>query len=192
MDCERVRELMLDAVEAELSAEQVAPVREHLAGCDACRAEYERLERASLVLKDSLDVLAPVRHYATAERVGRIMMAARRPIQFRAQRRWVALAATLMIVVCAVSIWSSLGLMEPESVPPAPVAQAENEAVLVLLAAQEPSAPISEVHPQAIGTAPEEPPTVAHRPRLATLDTPGLCVPVDQDFYDHEEASRWW
>jgi len=192
MDCERVRELMLDVVEAELSVQQEADVREHLAGCDACRAECARLERASLALKDALDVLAPVRHYATAERVGRIMMAAQRPIQFRAQRRWVALAATLMIVVCAVSIWSSLGLMQPEAAPSTFATPTENEAVLVLLAAQEPSSPIREVHPQAIGTESDVPPTVAHRPRLATLDTPGLCVPVDQDFYDHEEASRWW
>jgi len=192
MDCERVRKLMLDLVESELKAPEEVAVREHLAVCDACRAECGRLERASYVLKESLDVLAPVKSYATSERVGRLMAAAHRPIQFRTQRGWVALAATIMIVVCAVSIWSSLGLIQPEPAEPAPVARTENEAVLVLLAAQEPTAPIREMYPQAIGTAPEAPPTVAHRPRLATLDTPNLCVPVDQDFYDHEEASRWW
>jgi predicted anti-sigma-YlaC factor YlaD len=192
MDCERVRKLMLDFIESALAAAQQVQVREHLADCDACRAECERLEQASLMLRDSVDALAPVQSYATAARVGRLMAAAHRPIQFRAQRAWVALAATIMIVVCAVSIWSSLGLMSPESAPPAPVAQNEEAAVFVLLAAQEPAAPIREVHPRAIGTAPEAPPTVALRPRLATLDTPDLCVPVDQDFYDHEEASRWW
>ena len=80
-----------------------------------------------------------------------------------------------MIVVCGVSIWSTLSFMqsEPGPVDPAGVVAQDvpkaDEAVLVLLAAEEPGTPISEVYPQTVGTTPEAPPTVARRPRLARL-----------------------
>lgn len=65
MDCETCSDLLLDLHYDELDAARAAEVRDHLAGCDACRAASERLGRtrvlaARFVLPDAPPTSAAV------------------------------------------------------------------------------------------------------------------------------------
>ena len=45
MNCDQVREKLIDLVYGELAGPEAAAVEEHLRGCAACRAELARLRR---------------------------------------------------------------------------------------------------------------------------------------------------
>ena len=50
MNCNEVKPRLIEAVYGEVPAEFRAAFEEHLAGCPACRLEYERLEQADQAL----------------------------------------------------------------------------------------------------------------------------------------------
>jgi len=50
MNCDQVREKLIDLVYGELAGPEAAAVEEHLRGCAACRAELARLRRARAAL----------------------------------------------------------------------------------------------------------------------------------------------
>lgn len=49
MRCDEIRELLAGFQDGELDATQAAEVRQHLAGCELCRAELARLEKVKEV-----------------------------------------------------------------------------------------------------------------------------------------------
>lgn len=49
MRCDEIRELLAGFQDGELDATQAAEVRQHLAGCESCRAELARLEKVKEV-----------------------------------------------------------------------------------------------------------------------------------------------
>lgn len=51
MTCKHVRDQMADFIGGELSAEQTAVVRDHLASCDACAREARGLQAAAAVVE---------------------------------------------------------------------------------------------------------------------------------------------
>lgn len=51
MDCDKAKDLLLERYDDGLGAPSMASVREHLAGCPACRAEHESLVRVGELLR---------------------------------------------------------------------------------------------------------------------------------------------
>jgi len=45
MRCDRFRELMMARLDGEITPEDLRELEEHLAGCEACRQEFEEMER---------------------------------------------------------------------------------------------------------------------------------------------------
>ncbi len=51
-ECEKYKGLMMGLMDGELSGEEASEVNSHLIRCEACREEYEELQKTSNKLKD--------------------------------------------------------------------------------------------------------------------------------------------
>ncbi len=58
-DCNDIRSKLLDLVEGTLSSTAEAAARRHLAGCDACRVEFEGIEQVAGALPDAAPLRPP-------------------------------------------------------------------------------------------------------------------------------------
>ncbi len=107
MGCANYRELLSALVDDELMADEVADVREHLAGCADCAREYDALEEISRRLKEGV-----VRHSAPDVLKARIRSALAQPDAFSpatepprttGRLRWTTLAAAGLVIAAASS-----------------------------------------------------------------------------------------
>jgi len=101
MNCKEARRLLVAQADAELRGEQAAELARHLAGCAACRAEFEALKQDAVLLRSEPAVEAPEGiSRAALERIRR----PRRPLFLPV---WQAAAAA---VVVAAGLWFGIVL----------------------------------------------------------------------------------
>jgi len=107
MHCADYRELLSALVDDELMADEVADVRQHLAGCADCARDYDALEEVSRRLKEGV-----VRHSAPDVLKARIRSALAQPDAFSpaaepprapGRLRWTTLAAAGLVIAVASS-----------------------------------------------------------------------------------------
>ena len=102
MNCEDIKNLLVEYVDDELSAEGRAVVERHLAACDACAAEVRALREAAELVGSLPRAEAPrgLREYVVAE-AARSAELRRRAAALRWVRAggWLAAAATLVLVI---------------------------------------------------------------------------------------------
>ncbi|HSQ30693.1 MAG TPA: anti-sigma factor [Gemmatimonadaceae bacterium] len=106
MHCADYRELLSALVDDELMADEVADVRQHLAGCADCARDYDALEEVSRRLKEGV-----VRHSAPDVLKARIRSALAQPDAFSpapaprntGRLRWTTLAAAGLVIAAASS-----------------------------------------------------------------------------------------
>ncbi|MBN1675633.1 MAG: zf-HC2 domain-containing protein [Kiritimatiellae bacterium] len=106
MKCQACRRLLSEHMDARLGEEKKKELLEHLAGCAACRSEYEQLEQA-VALVQGLEEVAP-----PADLLEHVHHRLRKE-ERRRQTAWfvfnkpqarIALAAALLIAVCTYSV----------------------------------------------------------------------------------------
>ncbi|MGD2174611.1 MAG: zf-HC2 domain-containing protein [Candidatus Brocadiaceae bacterium] len=197
MHCEEARERLLEAAEGGLAEADSAAIREHIGDCPACRAEYERLQRASEALHDAVSSLAPPTTYLSPSRFERLSKAfaqRRRPIRLITWRRFAVAAAIAAIIASAPFIVGDLVRMFGPAVEPSLASGGRpGDDVAVVFTSVEP-----QEDPRPTGVVPvraREPDAVdrpAPRGTLVRTDSPGVRVPVQHALYDSEESSRWW
>ena len=108
MNCDQVREKLIDLVYGELAGPEAAAVEEHLRGCAACRAELARLRRARAAL-------AKFRAGEPEAAPPLTLPAAPRRIALP-YRRWIgAAAAVAAVAILAVGVW----MMQVDTTPAA-------------------------------------------------------------------------
>lgn len=195
MSCTRVRIMLLEAAEGELPEAQRAVLDRHLEDCSDCRAELERLRKASGSLRKAVKQIDPPTAYLTPRRRDRLFEAYRRktkPVRLITFRRVVAAAAVAAIIACSPFILSDLqGLLAPPA-RPLPVADSGAPADYAVLTSTGAEGP---VRPVRLLPAGMPRPQRAQRPvsgELVRTDAEGLSVPARHALYDPEESSRWW
>ncbi|MFH1732635.1 MAG: zf-HC2 domain-containing protein, partial [Planctomycetota bacterium] len=102
MKCEEIKELLSEYVDGELPAADAASVGQHLAGCDACRAEFEALRQTAALVRSLPRADAPEGlTRAVTESVGKQMVGRRRAavLRWTGVGGWLAAAAALIIVI---------------------------------------------------------------------------------------------
>lgn len=129
MKCEEIKELLSEYVDGELSAADAASVEEHLAGCEACRAELEALRQTAALVRSLPRADAPqglARH--VTESVGKQMVGRKRAaiLRWTGVGGWLAAAAALILVIQLVP-WE--GPLDPGALPEPKIAAlaADNE-----------------------------------------------------------------
>ncbi len=188
---------LLDFVDGEMSPQDKAAVRAHLADCPTCRAEVDELRAGARAVRSAVEQLAPGQRYLTAERLERLTAAhrrPRRPVRLLTLHRLVAAAAVAVIVACAPFLVGDFQriLSPPEQQPEGRMAQPplpewHGRAILASAGRE---APMSVM--QSLPVAAEASYVPDPRAGLATSDTPGVRVPVENALYDPEESSHWW
>lgn len=114
MDHDTADDLVLDLVEGTLSPSLDSDVRAHVAGCDTCRENVDRLVQARLLSTTAA-------HELTAERAGdplrgtvdtQVLSAASRTASSRrsrqsqrTRRRWRRLAIAALVTAAAAAAW---------------------------------------------------------------------------------------
>jgi len=198
VDCTKAQQQLLDAVDGQIEEGELAALREHLARCSACRAEYDRLQSAAQALRTAAPVLAPQQKYLTNERLERLMVdygRETRILRLYMSRGLVAAAAIAAILVSTAVIVVSLPGVVPGTQPAPMVAEAPARppVVPVVLTSAGQGEPMRQFRRLTI-ESPEVP--VWDRwdrdVRFVGNNTEGLVVPVNHVFYDPEESSRWW
>ncbi len=100
--CEKIRDLLSEYLDGELDERAAGEIRSHLASCESCRGELERLHRVSAAVKALPKVPAPkgfARRVAVrlaAEASPRVSAARRRP---SAARVWIPAAAAALLAL---------------------------------------------------------------------------------------------
>jgi anti-sigma factor RsiW len=128
MDCEDVRQRLLDYQRGDVEPSLHAAVRAHLEGCAACA----RVETAEHVLTDVLERRLP-QHAASAALKRRLAGAWSNPVP-RTPRRWLAFAPALAVVALALvggGVLARRALVGTET--PAMVTEAVNDHLRALL-----------------------------------------------------------
>jgi anti-sigma factor RsiW len=196
MDCEEVIGRLLELLDGQLSEPAEQAIRAHLAECESCRSEYDRLQAAHGAVRVAVADLAPERTYATPERVQRLMGAVKKQKRsrriVRLYRTAAATAAVIAIAVCAPLIVSDVQRMREAGRPTGrepDVAFVQPERLMLASGAD--SQGMTTVRPVRADDA-ERRGTKLVRPAVARLDTAGVEVPVDNAFYDPDEAAQWW
>jgi anti-sigma factor RsiW len=196
VNCTEARDRLLEAAEGCLAGQELHSVEEHLARCEACRAEFEELRTASCALRDAVPELAPAQSYLTPDRRRRLMAAyAEGPKLFRlvTYRRFIALAAAAAILISAGAIVLNLGRPWHHRQDKTPVAVQLPQYLPVVLAAAGQGEPVSVFRSIPVsteaGSAWDEP---ARGGRIVRADSAGVRIPVDHAYYDPEESSLWW
>lgn len=198
MDCKQVIERLLDLVEGDVSPGVRDAIRAHLEECERCRTEFERIRVARRAVGLAVDALAPRNVYATERRIGQLMEAAQsaeRPSKIFTFRRLVASAAAAAILVSVPFIVQDLRQMWSS---PAPATGGRDIALLpvpmehLVLASDDQVDHIGPVRPVEAMSGRGGSSSPRQRMQLASLDTEGVRVPVDHDYYDAEEAALWW
>jgi hypothetical protein len=205
VDCDKARDLLLEAADGELPDAVRRSLQTHLAVCNACRTTFEQTEKAVAALRQAASELAHEQPHLTPQRRKRLLVAyeQRQAEHFQeaklfrlvTYRRFVAAAAAAAILVSAGFIASSLVRMarpvEQEPViagGPVPAGY-----VPVVMAASGQGEPVSIIRRIAVAGEAwplgDEP---AGGARLVRSDSAGVMVPVDHAFYDPEESSHWW
>ncbi len=197
MNCEELHPRLLDFVDGDMPPQQKAAVRDHLAECPACRAEVDQLRAGHRAVRAAVGQLAPRQRYLTAERLEMLTAARRRhrrPVRLMTFRRLVAAAAVAAIVATAPFLVGDFRriLAPPEQAPQVQAAQAtmpqwQGRAILAAAGRETPMSVM-----RSLPVAAEAPYVPAPQVSLATSDTPGLRVPVENVLYDPEESSHWW
>ena len=101
MNCEQAKSLLSEYIDGELPAAEDTAVKKHLARCEACRAEFEALERTVALVRSLPRAEAP----EGLERDIKVALdrraARRRSAIFRWAKvgTWLAAAATLVVVI---------------------------------------------------------------------------------------------
>ena len=100
MRCDELTQWMSDSIDGRLDEEQERTLREHVAGCECCRAEYDTLEQTVSLLRDVEQVEPPVDLVARVRE--RMQKPASEPVWLVFNRpQWrAALAACFLVVVC--------------------------------------------------------------------------------------------
>ena len=111
MDCDAVRERLIDLLYEELTPPERSAVEAHLAGCDACREQWDRLRFARSVVTD----------YGLAEPVTEGFIAPGSPVASR--RVWFRVAAAAAVAAGLIlAVWVFHGTGVPTAVAqPGPV-----------------------------------------------------------------------
>jgi len=197
MNCEELHPRLLDFVDGDMPPQQKADVRAHLAECPACRAEVDQLRAGARAVRAAVEQLAPRQRYLTAERLERLMAARRRhrrPVRLLTFQRLVAAAAIAAIVATAPFLVRDFQryLNPPEQQPVEQIAQPplpewHGRAILAAAGRENPTSVM-----RSLPVAAEAPYVPDPRVSLATSDSPGLRVPVENVLYDPEESSHWW
>ena len=122
MNCDEVREKLLDVVEGRAAGEERAAVDVHLGGCPQCRAEFEELAEGLHGLLAAMPVVAPRERYLTHARLECIMgREAPRLFQLATYRQFVAAAAAVAIVISGAFIVAHvLGIRDARRLQEAP------------------------------------------------------------------------
>ena len=200
MHCEELHPRLLEFVDGDMSAEERAAVRAHLAGCPACRAEADQLRAGARAVRAAVQELAPTQHYLTPARLERLMTArsgSRKPFKIITLHRLVAAAAVAAIVAAApflvgdfMQILNPPQEEQPGLVAEAPIPEWHGPAILAATGRGAPMSLMRSV--SATAGAPPAAGSPEGRMSLAVSDTPGLRVPVESVLYDPEESSHWW
>jgi len=125
MKCEEIKELFSEYVDGELSAADAASVEQHLAGCEACRAEFEALRQTAALVRSLPRADAPQGlARSVTESVGKQMAVRKRAaiLRWTGVGGWLAAAAALIIVIQLVPWEGPLDpgvLTEPKIAAPA-------------------------------------------------------------------------
>ena len=125
MKCEEIKELLSEYVDGELSAADAASVEQHLAGCDACRAELEALRQTAALVRSLPRADAPEGlTRSVTESVGKQVAGRKRAavLRWTGVGGWLAAAAALIIVIQLVPWEGPLdpgALTEPKIAAPA-------------------------------------------------------------------------
>jgi anti-sigma factor RsiW len=197
MNCEELHPMLLDFVDGDMTPEDRAAVRTHLAECPACRAEIEELRAGARAVRAAVEVAAPRQHYLTAARMEGLLAArrsSRRPVRLFTLHRLVAAAAIAVIVASVPFLAGDFNrLLNPPPAPPAEqVAQApvQQWGAPVILAATGRERPMSLM--RSVPVAAQAPYAPGPAVTLAGSDTPNVRVPVQSVLYDPDESSHWW
>jgi len=206
VQCEEVRERLLELAE-ECGEPGVLPgVVEHLSQCPECQAELELLRAGRAALESALLQLAPHRRHLTRRRLRRMRKALAAPGPRRrapALGALVAFASVTAIIVSGFFIYRSLSsLLAVPPVSESTVAQESQVPGVVLQPvriglASSPQQDRLHVVPgyvRAEGTRPQTPAPweYASQGDLVLTSSPGVHVPVEHIFYDPEQAGYWW
>lgn len=116
MDCTRTTELLQDAIDGRLPPREEGVLREHLAGCAACRAEEESLRQVGDLLRlwaaVRTEERAPQLH-AMWTRVKAGIEEKRTPRALSVLRRWFWIPAAAALAVFALLFYPSGGTRAP-------------------------------------------------------------------------------
>ena len=101
MNCEQTKDRLDEYLDGELSADDAAAVEQHLAGCEACRAELEALRKTAALVKSLPRVKAPEGLASDVKASLARRTTTRRSLILRwaSVGGWLAAAATLIIVI---------------------------------------------------------------------------------------------
>lgn len=169
MGCERYQKQLMDAALGGLEPGHEAELRAHVAGCDACAAEFERQQRLVLAMERAIDASAAVE--PSPEFTARVRMKiAEQPAPASWPGGWMPAAAGALAVLALV-VWL---VPRREVTPPQPT----NTTAKVVPRITEPpvvnvTAPIIKA-PKTV-RVPSAPVVAAARPEL-----PEVLVPRDQ------------
>ncbi len=205
MNCEQVREKLVDLVEGALDPAAERLVREHLEGCSACREEFGQLELGRVALLDSLPALAPDGGHLTQQRFHRLLEAgagARSTSKIITFRRFLGAAAAAAVLVCIPYLASDIrSVLRGTDVPapaevavgdfrPAPAPGAES----VMVTAAHASANSRDVVGYFVPGLREGDRPMEGRQMMRVIRSSALGVeaPVRNVLYDAEEAGYWW
>ncbi len=207
MRCQEARERLIELLESSSEPEELEAVEKHAAECPDCRAELEFLREGLEALEESLQELAPEGRYLTRGRLRRL----RRAFQLSRRKRRVSIlgslvasAAVAAILVSGLFIYQDVGSLFRAPSPPQPrVARtlggrgAGLSSVRVGLASSPQEGRLREVWGYVRAEDVTEMPSPGAVESLQGADlvltsSPGVYVPVDNIFYDAEQAGYWW
>jgi len=203
MDCEEVRERLLDVLENAATPQEREAVQAHLAECEACRTELARLKRGMAGLTTYLSESGVKHPHETSDQVRRMLAAIEegsRKASAVTWRRFVASAAAAAILVSCYFIYHDLRLLDkirrsgesPVAVTPVELERyAPGMQVALTSSAGDRRQSVVQGYVRVGeigGTAAPAPP----RGDLILTSSPGVYVPVNNVFYDSEEADYWW
>jgi anti-sigma factor RsiW len=200
MECNEVRERLLDLLEGALSVQDRQLVEEHLASCAECRTEMARLKDGMSGLERYVDYVKQTRVRRSNEAFRRLLNAmemGRKRADIVTRSRIVVAAALAAIAVSGYLIYQDLRLMRAvraatsiEAVPPVVVEGSNERRVVLMPAVDDRWQDAIPRYMQVSASSDAAKPATACATVFAT--SPGAYVPVRNHFYDPEEAAYWW
>jgi len=204
MQCEKVKNRLVEYVDGELSEPERTEVASHLDECDACRDQCQQLREGDRAIKQALSSLAPPGRYLTSARRKALEEAhadRRRPLKLISFRRFVAAAAIAAIIASAYVMYPDLkSFVAPsrEPVSPGRIAAGSYEMAPLMVTSPGDGSELR-VLPARVRTQMQS--ATGGTSRVASelnhaesvrMHPEWVVVPAENTYYDDSEAAYWW